>query len=246
MGKRIAFCLLLVLSYRYTDAQISDSLFDADEGYRRPAPVHYFKFGVTGVFAKYIQSDLSEINQNIHDNLSFETGLTDNFPANFYAGTYLLFRINRGIYLGPDYRFQTTGSRLAYRDYSGSYTFDQIISAHSVAIRIEGTPGKEQNPQFCLSACFGINISSWRISEALAVGDVHESSANRFDALIPFIYPAIKLRFKANSLISIVPSIGYSFDLPGKYHLHGSKDAKTDYVANWKGPRGELSIDLSF
>jgi len=245
-GKRIVLCFLLALLNQYSSAQDADPLFDAVEGFGKPSHGHVFILGVSGGIGKYFQTDLKEINRTVQNGLNFETKLTDNFPATFYYGMYLLFTIDRNLSIGPDYQFHTTGSRLAYRDYSGSYTFDQILSCHSPAIRVEATPGKSKNPQFCFSALFGINITTWRISENLIVGEVHEGSETRFDALRPFMYPMVKFRYKITPLISLVPSAGWNFDLSGGYHLHNMKDATTNYVASWSGPRAELSIDLSF
>jgi len=245
-GKKFALCFLLLLLKQYSVAQDTSFFFDGPEERGRYSQGKGFIIGVSGGLGKYYQSDLKEINQNARNGLTFTTEMTDNFPAAFYYGMYMLFRLNNDLSIGPDYQFHTTGSRLAYSDYSGSYTFDQILSSHSLAIRVEVSPGDRNNPQFCISTLLGIGISKWRVSENLVVGEVNESSSARFDAVRPFVYPAAKFRYQITPLICFVPSLGWNFDLFGKYHLHNEKDAKTDQVAGWTGPRADLSIDFTF
>lgn len=246
MGKNLALSLLLVIICRFSFAQKDTTfLFTADDGYTRYSG-KICLLGITGGMGKYFQPDLKELNQTARDELTFDTEFTDNFPATFYYGIYYIFRISRSIYAGPDYKFHTTGSRLAYRDYSGSYTFDQIISTHSVALRFEAAPGSRKNPQVSLNALFGINIATWRISEKLAIGEQEESSSLRFDALRPFIYPSLRFRCRLAQSISLSPSVGFNFDLWGKYHLHSNKKAEMGKKAVWTGPRAELSLDYFF
>jgi hypothetical protein len=231
--KKIAICVLLVLiQQHYSTAQ------DNTE--------NNIIIGLTGGFGMYMQSDMKKLNTTVQNGLQFEAGMTDNFPPALYWGMHFLFRIKQDIYIGPDYKFHTTGSRLAYKDYSGSYLFDQIITNHSLAIQLEGSIHNKKNINICLGALCGINISTWKVQEDLVVAEVHNSSTTRLDALRPFVCPSIKLKCRITDLISIVPSVSYNFDLFGKYHLHGQREAKSDMIASWNGPRADISLDLSF
>lgn len=238
------YFLLILLPWYYLAAQ--DTGADYFNSVAQGTAKYNFIFGVSGGYGKYLQSDLKEINRTVQKGLNFETTMTDNFPPALYFGVHVFFRLNKYIIIGPDYQFHTTGSRLAYKDYSGSYTFDQIISCHSPALQVEGSLNNFKNPQFCLGTLCGINISKWKLYESLVVGKTNESSSTRFDAVRPFICPSIKIRYRITHLISIVPSVSYNIDLWGKYHLHNQKEAKSDYTASWIGPRADLSIDLLF
>jgi len=46
---------------------------------------------------------------------------------------------------GIDYRYNSTGSRIGQRDYSGFYTFDQIVSAHFPGIHTDPQSAVRKN-----------------------------------------------------------------------------------------------------
>jgi hypothetical protein len=244
--KRFALSCLLLLLKLYSGAQDTSLYFDAVDVSGRNFQERVHIIGVRGGFGKYLQNDLKGINQSVQKGLSFSTSMTDNFPVTLYYGSYLLFRIGKEITLGPDYQYQTTGSRLAYSDYSGSYTFDQVLSCHSLGMRMEVLSEKNKKSELFICFVFGIGFSKWSVNEKLVVGDIHKSSSERFDALRPFIYPALKLRYKLTPLISLVPAVGFSLDVPTKYHVHNQKDAITDKAASWTGPRADFTIEFSY
>jgi hypothetical protein len=205
-----------------------------------------FRIGVTGGYGYYFQSDLKKINQDVKNQLSFETKLIDNFPPAFFWGIHFLYKLSPHIYIGPNYQFHTTGSRLGYKDYSGSYTFDQILSCNSIALQIEGSFLKEKKTTFCLNVAGGANFSKWKIIEELIVGEQNQSSSIKLSAIRPFIYPSIKLKYSFISFLSISMSAGYSFDLGGRYKIKIPDPSVSNKIAKWTGPRAEFSIDYSF
>jgi len=92
------------------------------------------KYGITGGVAFFSESYLKQINIDVIKNLPFNVQTINNFPPTICYGGYILTPLGSRISLGPSYQFYTTGSRLGAKDYSGSYTFDQIISAHSLGL----------------------------------------------------------------------------------------------------------------
>ena len=118
-GMRISLYFLLILLQQYYSAA-QDTGADYFNSVFQGTSKNNFIFGVSGGYGKYLQSDLKEINQTVQSGLNFETTMTDNFPPSLYFGVHLFFRLNKYIAIGPDYQFHTTGSRIAYKDYSGS------------------------------------------------------------------------------------------------------------------------------
>jgi len=205
-----------------------------------------FRIGITGGFGQYIQTDLKKLNKDIQAQLSFKTDQVADFPVNFFWGAYLLIRLAPDLYLGPSYQFHTTGSRLGLKDYSGSYTFDQILSCHSVGVQIEKSVISSGKFIFSVNGICGVNISAWEIIEDLIVGTQEKKSSTRFLAHRPFIYPAVKLEYPLIRFLSVSLSGGYSIDLFGAYKSDTPNVVKSDMVAKWTGLRASLSIDYTF
>lgn len=205
-----------------------------------------FKIGITGGYGQYIQSDLKKLNQDIQSHLSFNTILVDNFPVNTFWGAYFLIRLTPGLYIGPSYQFHTTGSRLGIKDYSGSYTFDQIISCHSIGFQTEKSVIHTGKLDFSVSVMGGVNISEWVVKEDLIIGSQDINTTKRFSALRTFIYPAVNLGYQLIGPLTVSISGGYSIDLSGEYKSETPNVGKPDKVAKWTGLRASLSFDYSF
>jgi len=202
--------------------------------------------GVTAGIGKYFQSDLKEINSSVSNLLNFEARLTDDFPPTFFWGVHLTYKVSPRFYFGPDYQFHTTGSRLGYKDYSGSYSFDQILSCNSIALKIENLLSRKAITSFGLGMTSGINLSSWKMIEKVTIGKQIESSLTRLFAVRPFIYPSINLKHSIIDALAISIAAGYSIDLGGKYRIKSPYKSTSDLIAKWTGPRVELNIDYSF
>jgi hypothetical protein len=205
-----------------------------------------FSFGVTAGVGKYSQSDLKEINSKMANQLIFETKLVNDFPPTFFWGVHFAYQMSPRLFWGPDYQFHTTGSRLGYRDYSGSYSYDQILSCNSIAVKVENLLFKKGVTSFGLCMTGGINLSGWKIIEKVTIGKQTESSLTKLFAARPFIYPSIRLKHSFLDFLSVSAASGYSIDLGGKYRIKNNGRTTSDFVASWSGPRLEINFDYSF
>ncbi len=205
---------------------------------------HNFRLGVTGGIGQYIQSDLKDMNRMVKNRLSFETSLINDFPLSVFWGFHLLYKLNPAIYAGPGYQFHTTGSRLGASDYSGSYTFDQILSCHSVYFQSEATVYKVKEAAFSINLSTGFQISKWNTTEKLVLQDQSLSLYENFKGLRPFIYPSVKILYPLADFLSVSTSAGYSMDVGGKYK--NVDQTGSDMIAQWNGLRIEFNISYSF
>jgi len=205
-----------------------------------------YRIGITSGFGHYLQDDLQELNQEVQSQLEFETELVDNFPPNIYFGGYFLVNLDPKTFIGINYQFHTTGSRLGLKDFSGSYAFDQILSCHSLAIELEESLTHNKKLDFCLDAVIGVNFATWEIKEELIIGGQKESSSTELQAYRPFIFPSFKLKYPIKKRFIISLSAGYNLEIAGKYKLNGSKGAESDLLAKFTGPRASISVDFSF
>jgi hypothetical protein len=203
-----------------------------------------FRVGITGGLGQYVQSDLKDINMMVKNQLSFKTNMINNFPLNVFWGIHFSYKLTPLIYAGLGYQYHTTGSRFGASDYSGTYTFDQIISCHSVYFQMEGTVYRVKETEFSANLSGGVQISSWNTTEKLVLQDQSLTLYENYKGLRPFIYPSFSILYPLAEFLYISPSAGYSFDIGGKYKNADHTD--TDLKARWSGFRIEFSIYYSF
>lgn len=213
--------------------------------YSQEIKSNVFRIGITGGYSLYLQDDLVKINNDVKDNLEFETNLIDDFPPNSFMGGYFLVNFAPTVAFGVNYQYHSTGSRLGTKDFSGFYRFDQIISCHSVAFQFERVIYSLNNFSICTDPMVGVNFSTWEIIEEINIGGFSEKSTTTLIAKRPFIYPSLKLRYKVLSIFNISTSLGYAFEIGGKYKLKNSK-TESDKKASWNGPRANLSLEYCF
>lgn len=203
-----------------------------------------FRFGVTAGLALYSESDLEEINNKVIAALPFDVNTINNFPPGFTYGGYALIGLGNWIYLGPNYQFYTTGSRIGATDYSGSYTFDQILTAHALSIDIESLIIHSERVELTFDVDLGVHLAKWKMNEFLMVSEQTAiDSKTVLFALKPFVYPAVSVYLPFNKQIGTSIKAGYSFDLGGKYFLKNNFASKTESNASFSGPRISLSFE---
>ena len=181
--------------------------------------------GIAGGLATYQMNDLKTINTQQANSLPFETVEVDNFDLGWYLHASLTTKISEEFLLGMVYRYHSTGSRIGQRDYSGFYTFDQIVSAHFLGIEPEIMLAKHKFLEVSLSLVTGLNFTRWELKQVLSLQGQEEKESQSLVALsIPF-NPSFNLYVPIISRLSAKISAGYLMDTGGKLHLKGNRDA---------------------
>jgi len=181
--------------------------------------------GIAGGLATYQMNDLKTINTQQAKSLPFETVEVDNFDHGWYLHASLTTKISEEFLLGLVYRYHSTGSRIGQRDYSGFYTFDQIVSAHFLGIEPEVMLVKHKFLEISLSLVTGLNFSSWELKQVLSLKGREEKESESLVALsVPF-NPSFNLYVPILTRLSAKISVGYLMDTGGKLHLKGNRDA---------------------
>ena len=191
----------------------------------------------------YLQSDLRDLNENLKNQLPFNVKLVSNFPPRPFYGLGVMIKVGKNIAIGPDYQFHSTGSRLGLRDYSGAYTFDQIISAHSVGLCSEFLVSRYTHSALGLMPKAGAEFATWKISEKYQIGETETNTVYRCKGTNYFIEPAIEYKWMVipHLSISIIP--GFHVDLGSHYYLNGNKKAEAKQKPRWIGPRLSMQIN---
>ncbi len=203
------------------------------------------KLGFTGGFGGYSFEKLEDINGEVINQLPFDAAVIDNFPDRFYFGGTALIRIANWYWAGPSYQYHSTGSRVGAKDYSGSYHFDQILSAHQLGLENEIRISKNMKPAVFLDVSGGVNFSSWKTEENLRVLHETDKDQTEYVAVKPFVFPGLKISYPVYKNFSVAAQTGYLFDLGGNYHISGNNEYKSTLKIPWSGYRFSFSIEYN-
>lgn len=205
-----------------------------------------YKIGVSGGFGLIFPGDLKEINTEVINSSQFDLSVVNNFPPRPVYGGYILNSFGKRIAFGPSYFYFSTGSRLGIKDYSGSYAFDQIVSAHSLGIQFEFLLDEREKSNWYLEFTGGINLATWSIKEKLTIDGEKESDLTKLKATRPFIYPGVKYIYPLTKMLNFTVRAGVSVDLAGKYSFEGNPDYETDSKASFTGPRILVGLEYGY
>jgi hypothetical protein len=205
-----------------------------------------FKIGISVGGALLFTGELQKINNEAISSSPFNLETINNFPPNFTYGGFVLNKMGKRLALGPGYIFYTTGSRIGVKDYSGQYSFDQIISAHSLSILVEMLLSEKKKSAIFFEGIAGANFASWKMIEHLIIGEESQKDETSLKAIKPFVYPGFKFSRKLNESIGIFLKGGVSIDIAGKFHLAGHPRAKSETKANFSGPRINIGIEYGY
>ena len=199
----------------------------------------------------YNMEQLHEMQKSVVNNIRNEVGIpvkiVESFPAYYSYQFQILFYLPKNFRLGGFFDYASTGGRVHYRDYSGKYSFDQIVTKKTLGTVAERLfPHKDNHLGFSLILKGFISFSDLNIRENLTIGEVTDGQDLDFVAISIGIEPA--LRYEINfSYITSGLEIGYRIGFSGFYHLEDYDDT---YLLNdgkeispeWNG----FKISLSF
>ena len=138
------------------------------------------KYGIRSVslsFGAGISSyDVSPIKEEFHgilSNYDFPAKITDDFPN--YPNSYVEGLLDlRNFSLGLFYNIVSSGGRIAYSDYSGSYTFDTKVSTSSTGIMIVAYLKRSKFYDICVDLKGGFSTLELSAYEKINVMNLEE------------------------------------------------------------------------
>jgi hypothetical protein len=198
-------------------------------------------------------SQLKTINDLVKHDLPFDTKTVANFPPFLKYSIAFLFKSGK-ISLGPLYTFQSTGSRVSGKDYSGEFRFDMVIN--SSAPGIYGTVELLQENKMIISfySVFGTLFSNLKTSELLQVQETRMIDETfKFKCFNLFAEPGIFISYPVKFL-NIGFNTGYLIQFGNKsFHYRDNKDIKlvnpvtgNPVKPGWNGLRVGLSSFFTF
>ena len=190
---------------------------------------------------------LKSFNESISSRLPFETALTDNFPVTPYVGIEAGYNF-KAFFIGVNYAFNSTGSRLTVTDYSGSYYFDIIQNGHLVSV----TPGSfieiANNLKVYFVCDVGAIFSALILNERAYFTDFGEYKEwYDFNSRSFYARPQVRLSYEF-FYFKVGLTAGYLLDSQGFFHVKGDRDRiLKDYrneqvISDWNGFSAGLSV----
>ncbi len=204
------------------------------------------KIGVNGGGAWLFQNDLREINRDTRSALPFATQTINDFPPYFTYGGQILVTLSGWLAIGTSYQYYTTGSRIGARDYSATYSFDQVISSHSPGLVAELLLARRPMYAAFFELTGGVNLASWEMEEKLVVGEEKQTDQRKMSAIRPFIYPGFKVVYPLGRSLGIFFKAGYSADLGGKYSTDSYPGGKINPRASFSGIRAVIGLEYKY
>jgi hypothetical protein len=209
----------------------------------------HVKFGYQIGLGKYSMKTLKNINDQISESLPFDSKVVDNFPE------YVYFRPSVSLELawysiGLICTFQSTGSRISAKDFSGEYRFDTMVRSIAPGIYGDIKILSQNKSRLCIYSMAGLLFSKLKTHEFLTLHSTQVENQNYyFKAQNYFLEPGLgynysigsfSLGLNASYFITIGSQAFYRGDR-NKIKLHDYKNQQ-DVKPDWNGIRAGFSI----
>lgn len=210
------------------------------------AQIHSIGVGIG--YGSTTMEDLKAINENVSNNITFEHGTTRSFPAWLTFSAQFRLMLGKRLSTGMNYYYNSSGSRISAKDYSGEYHFDQIIVGHSIGTGLYF----RMNPLAKLALVLGLEgggtYSELRIEEEIIIVDSGSSkNVNHLFATGIYVLPVIEISYPVGPVV-FGTKVGYNFSFLGKLRYDGEEvtrpDGKSKIRSDWSGYRILLSLNL--
>jgi len=194
-------------------------------------------------------NSLKNINDQISESLPFDSKVVDNFPE------YLYFRPSVSLEfaeysLGLIYTFQSTGSRISAKDFSGEFRFDTKVHSSAPGICGDIKILSQKNSKLCIYSIAGLLFSKLNTQESLTLQSSQVQNQNiEFKALNFFLEPGLSYYYSIGSfslslntgLFITIGSQAFYSGNSNKNTLHDNKNQQ-DVKPDWNGIRAGFSI----
>jgi hypothetical protein len=206
----------------------------------------------TGI-GTYSMNDLKNFNVNNQGTLPFETEQVSDFPPYLYFRPSLLVRFSK-FSVGLMNTFQSTGSRLSAKDYSGEYRLDMKVKANAPGVFAEIDLFHVNKLKFRFSSIIGILFSNLEINEYFALGSTeYLNDTYKFKSNNYFYEPGIDINYPIGRF-SIGTFFGYMIQFGDQaFYMDDNKDnVLIDNTLNkavgpgWNGLRAGIGANWTF
>jgi hypothetical protein len=186
-----------------------------------PASLHaYWGYGSYGM------RDMKEFQQASRESMYFNAQVTDQFPAHFLYGLKYMFKSPIEDRYGIVAEMGSTGGRLAYADYSGTYQFDQLLRYKRLGVVVERHHPLPKG----LTGWLGIEVSALR-STLILEEEIKLTKGGKSEDSYTFyawggsVQPTASLE-KTVGRLSLGLQAGVCLNVNETFYLKGERKAK--------------------
>lgn len=204
------------------------------------------KFEVSYGIGTYSMNDLKSLNNFRLEKLPVKGKITDDFPPQPFESIKLTTQIHNRFVAGLTGSHNTTGSRVNYKDYSGEYKCDQLLTSYAPGIVI-GMKLYDAIIDVSINANATYSFTKLKIEETLMT----ETTKNSFTANSLSILPEIKIAYSVKQFeLSI--NTGYLYDFGADFltsngtEIIKTSNSKQKISSNWSGYRFSLNLGYCF
>ncbi len=218
-----------------------------------PCMSQQIETGIQGGLGCYSMKDLKEINEITVKLIPFDTKLVHDFPPYFYYRPFILLKLKK-ISFGPVFTFQSTGSRISARDYSGEYLLDMVVSSNGPGIYDEIVLFDHNNLHYSFYSTFGALFSNLKMKESLVVNEESLTDEKyKFKSFNYYLEAGLKISY-SYKFLDYGFSAGFQIQAgDGSFRYSENKDTKlintetnNPVRPGWNGFRAGLSVSYCF
>jgi hypothetical protein len=183
--------------------------------------------GFTGGVGTYSMNELKTLNDAWQPD--FDAKLVSDFPAWFYYQPSLRFRSEKYT-IGFTCTFQSTGSRISAKDYSGEYRFDMLVHSKNLGVYFGLDVLTRNKSRFSVYAEPGLTYSNLKINQYLhLLSTVVDDQTVKFRALNLFLEHGIAWSYSIFPSFTAGLNLGYSLQA-GKQDFYTGGDTDRELV----------------
>ena len=197
----------------------------------------------------YSMSGLKSINSYVVHNVPIKTKIVSDFPAYWYYKPSISLNYEN-FSIGLLSIFQSTGSRVSAKDYSGEYRFDLKVKSHNPGIYGETALFTKPKMQLTISSIVGVSWSKLKMEEYTIIYDeVLTNEKIDFKAFSYYVEPGFNFYYRIYFMIVGI-NAGYFLPLEkeefytndNKDHMLMSPQTNQPIKPDWNGFRVGLSF----
>lgn len=210
------------------------------------ANAQFVRLSSSSGIGSYSMGPLKELNRYTIKNLSFAAKVTDNFPATMYHNVTLSLSVKR-FGIGFSYDYNTTGSRISYKDYSGQYTDDLSLAAHLPSLFINYIAIQYHKLDVEIQARTGFILTNINSNTLVKIDEESTEDHLYVTSESWFVHPAVSLVYKPFRIVNIGFNAGYLYDFEGEIKKDNNQkfinpESKKAVKTNWSGLRAGVSL----
>ncbi|MBB6610549.1 hypothetical protein H7F15_05835 [Pontibacter sp. Tf4] len=195
----------------------------------------------------YNMSQMKQLQAEMGHSTGVQYKVTDEFPAYFNYGLVVSYHLTEQNRFSLFFETGSSGGRVAYEDYSGKFTSDQLVKYKSVGAFLSRDFGTG-DLKFILGLESSFIFSDLTLESNIQIEDYQDSAKDDFKAYGYGLKPYIGIA-RAFNRIEPKVTLGYLYNDSNSFYWEGNKDMiltsnNQEVAPDWSGLR--LNISLGF